>query len=119
MSSNGKAGGSNKRSNKSKGGSNGHSRGGSGGGSTGDSKRAHSDYYSPKEWNTMSAEAKAKVRLKQQRSSGTDQAGSSETCGVQSVDTDSDGNAKPASNPETNDGSQFGSNAYSKKPKQE
>mmetsp|Transcript_13510 Transcript_13510/g.28531 ORF Transcript_13510/g.28531 Transcript_13510/m.28531 type:complete len:189 (-) Transcript_13510:2172-2738(-) len=119
VSSYGKAGGSNKRSNKSKGGSNGRSRGGSSGGSKGGSKRTNSDYYSPKEWNALSAEAKAMICLQRQKSNGTGQASSSATREVQSVNTDSDGNGKPAPNPASNAGSQFGSTAHSKRPNQE
>ena len=114
MSSYDKAGGSNKRSNKSKGGSKGRSRGGSGGGSKGGSTQ-HSDYNSPKEWRALSVEAKAKVLLKRQQSGGNDKESSSNSRSVCSVDTDSDGTTKTASNPKSNAGSQFGSNAYSKK----
>ena len=88
MSSYGRAGGSNKCLNKSKGGSKDGSRGGPKGGP----KRAHNDYHSPKEWNALSADDKEKVRLKQQQSSGNDKVGSSASCGVRSVDTDSDNN---------------------------
>ena len=120
ISSYGKAGWSNKRLNRSKGGSKGRSWGGSVGVSKGGSKCVHSNYYNnPKEWNAMSAAAKAKVCLKRQQSSDTDKLGSSDSRSVWSVDTDSDGNAQKASNAESNAGSQFGSNAYSKKQKKE
>ena len=111
MSSYNNSGWSNKRSSKIRGGS----RGGSRGDSKGGSKQTHSNYYSPKEWNALSVDDKAKIRLKRQKSSRNGQAGSSDSRGVQSVDTDYNDTAKTASNTESNAGSQFGFNAYSKK----